>query len=121
MLIVNGATSPGIVVYQTTINNIQPHTNYVVKFEAANIDNMATNSNIARFQFSIDGQMVGNIFPISTNIFQWDKYYQIWNSGNNSTATITIVNQNTSGGGNDFAIDNIEVHELCYAKHILPL
>lgn len=121
MLIVNGATSPGIVVYQTTINNIQPHTNYAVKFEAANIDNMATNSNIARFQFSIDGQMVENIFPISTNIFQWDKYYQIWNSGNNSTATITIVNQNTSGGGNDFAIDNIEVHELCYATDTVVL
>ncbi|MBQ4420975.1 MAG: gliding motility-associated C-terminal domain-containing protein [Bacteroidales bacterium] len=120
MLIANGATNPGVIVYQTTIN-VQPYTDYVVKFEAANIDASANNNNIARFQFSIDGQMVGSIFPISQNVFQWDNYYQIWNSGNSSQSTITIVNQNTQGGGNDFAIDNIEVHELCVATDTITL
>lgn len=120
MYIGNGATSPGMVVYRTTIN-VQPYTDYVVKFEAANVDNGATSNNVARFQFSIDGQMVGDIFPLSTNVFEWNTYYQIWTSGNNSTSVITIVNQNTAGGGNDFAIDNIEVKQLCSAYDMVQI
>lgn len=120
MLIANGATDPGRIVYQTTIN-VQPYTDYVVKFEAANVDNGATSANVARFQFSIDGQMVGDIFSLSQTVFEWHEYYQIWTSGANTTATITIVNQNITGGGNDFAIDNVEVRELCNAYDMITI
>lgn len=120
MFIANGSGTPNTVVYQTDIG-VQPYTDYAVSFEAANIDDNANNGNIARFQFAIDNTPVGDIFNISTNIFQWGEYYQIWNSGDAVVSTITILNQNTALSGNDFAIDNIEVHELCYVRRLITV
>ena len=37
----------------------------------------------------------------------WQQYYEIWYSGNNTSATLTILNQNNNGGGNDFGLDDI--------------
>ena len=44
-----------------------------------------------------------------------DNYHNIWYSGTNTTAVLTIFNQNNSPRGNDFAIDEIELIGL-YAE-----
>jgi len=43
----------------------------------------------------------------------WDEFYTTWNSGASTSATICIVNQNTSTGGNDFGIDDIVFSPVC--------
>jgi gliding motility-associated-like protein len=50
---------------------------------------------------------VGNIFRSDYQSCKWELFYNIWNSGNNTTATISVVNQNTEPSGNDFALDDI--------------
>ena len=42
----------------------------------------------------------------------WQQYYEIWNSGNATSATLRILNQNTNGTGNDFGLDDIAFYPL---------
>jgi hypothetical protein len=64
-------------------------------------------------QFSINGANLSTPFtaPAGTNV--WDEFYTTWNSGASTSATICIVNQNTSTGGNDFGIDDIVFSPVC--------
>ena len=45
----------------------------------------------------------------------WQQFYQVWNSGSNTSAVIRIVNQNTALDGNDFGLDDISFKQMCYA------
>ncbi|MBR1769763.1 MAG: leucine-rich repeat protein, partial [Bacteroidales bacterium] len=116
ILIANGSSVPNTAVYETTVD-VVPNTDYAVSFEATSVLSYVLNT--ARFQFSVNGEMLGDIFTISDNSCQWNTYYQIWNSGNNQQATIRIINQVSAAAGNDFAIANIQFKGLCVAKDTL--
>ncbi|MBI3259141.1 MAG: hypothetical protein HYZ54_06685, partial [Ignavibacteriae bacterium] len=53
------------------------------------------------------------------------RFFVTWNSGNNTTANICIVNQNTIPAGNDFGLDDITFIEICdikaIASSVLPI
>lgn len=108
-MIINGATMPGTNVWTETVS-VQPNTYYAFSTYVCTVCVGAE----AQLQFSINGQQIGNVFsaPVSTNT--WIQFYQIWNSGNSTSATITILNQNTTGGGNDFGLDDISFCQLVY-------
>ena len=108
-MIINGATMPGTNVWTETVS-VQPNTYYAFSTYVCTVCVGAE----AQLQFSINGQQIGNVFsaPASTNT--WIQFYQIWNSGNSTSATITILNQNTTGGGNDFGLDDISFCQLVY-------
>jgi gliding motility-associated-like protein len=106
---VNGASSPGVVVWQENID-ILPNTDYIFITWVATLSDAPVHSNmneLAHLQFSINGVTIGNIFNASSTTAQWNQFYQIWNSGNATSATITILNQCTAAAGNDFALDDI--------------
>lgn len=105
---VNGAGSANTTVWQQVIPVI-PNTDHIfITWVASLAQGQSTGNNqLARLQFSINGQTIGNIFTAPTATSQWQRFYQIWNSGNSTTATIRILNQNTVGSGNDFALDDI--------------
>jgi gliding motility-associated-like protein len=102
MMLVNGAEIEGVKIWSQTVP-VQPNTNYSFSSWIENI----SNTNPARLQFSINGIPLGNIFQASTTSCLWERFYIIWNSGTNSTATISIINKNTLFDGNDFALDDI--------------
>jgi gliding motility-associated-like protein len=108
MLLVNGATTPNISVYCQTVN-VVPNTDYAF---SAWLTSLSAN-NPAQLQFSINGTLLGNVFTASTTTCVWQQFYEVWNSGSNTTATICIVNQNTIASGNDFALDDISFSPLC--------
>ncbi len=58
-------------------------------------------------QFSINGILLGELLEVEQQLCQWEEFSEEWYSGNNTTATICITNQNTIAFGNDFAIDDI--------------
>lgn len=64
-------------------------------------------------QFSINGNLLGEAFQTNPNPCEWEEFFQVWNSGNETNAEICIVNQNIAGNGNDFAIDEISLKETC--------
>lgn len=108
MMAVNGAGTPGQNVWCQTIPVI-PNTNYV--FSAWVTTLVAASP--AVLQFYANGSPIGAAFNAPDNTCDWIQFYNIWNSGGASSVTICIVNQNTVLGGNDFALDDIFLSEVC--------
>jgi gliding motility-associated-like protein len=107
-LIVNGAVTPNITIWQQTIQ-IVPNTDYIF---SCWVQNVGPDANLAQLQFRINSNLIGPVFLSSDTICHWSRFYTLWNSGTNNTALISIVNQNVGGGGNDFALDDIFFSEL---------
>lgn len=111
MLLINGATQSNVKVWTQTIS-VTPNTNYAFSAWLQNANVNGAGSNPPRLQFSINGYNIGNVMQGRQQMCVWDQFYSVWNSGNNTTATISIVNQNTVASGNDYALDDISFAEL---------
>ncbi|MBN8687740.1 MAG: gliding motility-associated C-terminal domain-containing protein [Chitinophagales bacterium] len=110
MMAVNGAETPNEKVWTQTIA-VQPNTNYMFSTWLQHV----TSSNPARLQFSINNVTLGPVFVANNSTCIWDQFYATWNSGNNTTAIISIVNQNIVYSGNDFTLDDIVFAPLHYS------
>jgi len=107
-MVVNGAGTPNLNVWCQTVS-VSPNTDY---FFGAWVSTVVAN-NPAILQFSINGQVLGSPFTAPFNINNWSEFFETWNSGVSTTATICVVNQNTTTGGNDFALDDITFSTFC--------
>ena len=111
-MMVNGAGTANAIVWQQVVN-VQPNTDYAF---SAWVCNLVNNTNApqywAKLQFSINGVQLGAIFNPPETYGYWINFYEIWNSGSNTQATITILNQNTIEYGNDFGLDDITFNGL---------
>lgn len=103
MLIVNGAPVAGVNVWTSQTMAVSPGTNYAFSVWVTSIYPV----NAAILQFSINGTPLGSPISPSTNTCTWSQFYTTWNSGNSTSATISLVNNNTIREGNDFALDDI--------------
>lgn len=108
-MIVNGATTPGTHVWTEQIS-VVPNTYYAFSTWVSTIG--GSSSQVALLQFSINGNQLGDIFSAPASQYTWEQFYELWYSGNSTSATITILNQNTGGDGNDFGLDDISFCEL---------
>jgi len=108
MLLVNGAPVPNTSVWCKTVS-VSPNTDYAFSAWIQNVNTWGLNSNPPVLQFSINGILLGNPFNTTTIAGIWQQFYDTWNSGPNTSASICIVNQNTIAAGNDFAIDDISL------------
>ena len=108
-MMVNGAISPGTNVWTEQIS-VNPNTWYAFSTWACTLAGVA--GQMALLQFSINGTQIGDIFSAPASTMIWEQFYELWYSGNSTTATITILNQNTNGDGNDFGLDDISFREL---------
>lgn len=111
MMAVNGSATANLNVWCQTIS-VMPNTQYAFSAWLATL----VASSPAQLQFSINGTPLGPIFSASGTTCVWQNFYQLWNSGANSSATICIVNQNTAPSGNDFALDDIVFSPVCEVK-----
>ena len=102
MLLVNGAPVADVNVWTQTVP-VSPNTNYAF---STWVQALFT-PNPAQLNFSINGGTLGNLITASLPTCTWTQFYTTWNSGNNTSATISIVNKNTFVQGNDFALDDI--------------
>ena len=105
MLAVNGDPVVGKTVWEQTVHDMQPNTDYVFSAWVTNWDN--ANSNLAALEFSINGTLQGGQFVPVGGHGHWTQLYTIWNSGSSTSATIKLVNQQGAVFGNDFAVDDI--------------
>lgn len=102
MLLVNGSPTSDVNIWKQTITVI-PNTNYAFSTWIQAL----WPPNPAQLQFSINGKTLGNLITASLPTCTWTQFYTTWNSGNNTSAIISIVNKNTEIQGNDFALDDI--------------
>jgi len=108
MMVVNGAEIANTNVWCETIT-VDPNTDYAFSTWLCSV----YPGDPAILQFSINGTLLGSPFQAEYNTCIWNQFYELWNSGSNTSAEICIVNQNTAGGGNDFAIDDISFMPVC--------
>ncbi|MES2850026.1 MAG: LamG-like jellyroll fold domain-containing protein, partial [Bacteroidota bacterium] len=105
MLVVRNDFSVDTEVWGQTVN-ISPNTTYTF---SAWFQSLFTTSNV-QLQLSINGNIVADSIALSNTTCAWQKNSVIWNSGNNTTAVVAIMNKaNTSGSDDYFAIDDINL------------
>lgn len=107
MMVVNGSSALQNVWCQTVV--VSPNTFYDVSAWVASVNPVSP----AQLQFSINSTTIGNIVYAPSQTCEWVPFDAVWNSGSATTAQICILNLNTAAGGNDFAIDDIAMYELC--------
>lgn len=110
MMCVNGATTSNVVVWSITIDSINPNTEYRLSAWVSSLSPLI----VAVLQFKINGVQVGQ--PLTANLFTctWKSFSETWDSGGDTVATITIIDQNTADNLNDFALDDISLDEIIY-------
>ena len=111
MMLVNGSPVADLEVWKQTIP-VTPNTNYAFSTWIQAL----WSPNPAQLQFSINGISMGSMITASLPTCTWKQFYTTWNSGNNTSATISIVNKNTIVQGNDFALDDISFAPV-FIKH----
>jgi len=107
MLLVNGSAIVNAKVWTQQIT-VKPNTDYAFAAWIMSLHN----TNPAQLKFSINDVPLGTPINASAATCTWQQFYTVWNSGNNTSAEISIVNLNQSLGGNDFALDDISFSEL---------
>lgn len=109
MLVVNGSSVAGTNVWCQDVV-VTPNTDYLFSAWVATPVNPA---NVANLQFYVNGAPIGTVFNAPGVIGLWQQYSDTWNSGALTSVTLCIVNQNTSGGGNDFCLDDLSFSPTC--------
>ncbi|NCD72061.1 hypothetical protein [Mucilaginibacter agri] len=113
MMIVNGADVKNKIIWSEKNLVVKPNTTYIFSVWCTSVSSASIN-NPAQLLFSINN-VLQNQTPISptTTLGQWINFTTTWQSKSNTKVTISIVNQNITGGGNDFALDDIIFAPLC--------
>ena len=110
-MVVNGSTLPGSIVWNQEIE-VEPNTDYRFSTWGASV----LSGNPAVLQFSINGKTIGSTFTLDKETCNWKQFYQVWNSGENRTIQISILNQTLAAGGNDFALDDIYFAPITFSS-----
>ena len=105
---VDGTVFPNRDLWCQTIN-ITPNTNYQFSLWAT----MIGGTNPPEFIFYANGVDINNPISIPLDTCLWTQVSTIWNSGTATTLEMCIQNDNLSSFGNDFAIDDIALQEIC--------
>lgn len=116
MLLINGSPSSGTQVWSQTIN-IKANTDYAFSTWLQAIWSV----NPANIGFYVNGTPLGSTFSATVPACNWTQFYNVWNSGNNSSVTLSIIDLNTAAAGNDFAIDDISFAELIPVKDSISI
>lgn len=112
MLVADGATIANSVIWSQTVP-VETSKSYNFSFWVQNIGD----GSVATFQVLVNGIPI-TISPVSATNFvtagtpattscNWTQIIGTWNSNLSTLATIKIIDTNISGGGNDFAIDDL--------------
>lgn len=107
-MIINGADTAGISVWRQTVN-VMPNTDYQFTYFVQSVHPL----NPSILQLYVNGVAAGPTTTASTTTCVWSQFLYNWNSGSNTTAHLSLINQNTALNGNDFAIDNIFFQHVC--------
>lgn len=105
--VADASTTAGTVVWSETVT-VTPNTRYKFIFYAAEVSNACCSN--ATMQASVNGTTLGTL----TASGSWQKAGYVWRSGSATTATLTLIDTNTNGPYNDFALDDLSFKALAH-------
>ncbi|MDD3286072.1 MAG: hypothetical protein PHI14_01080, partial [Bacteroidales bacterium] len=106
-MVLDGIGTPNTYFFQSTVN-VEPNTLYEFSVQSVFLAfTELSSSYYPRLKYYINNQQLGGVDVISNYNCNWHTFKYKWYSGTNTTATLRVVDDNTDGGGNDFAVDNI--------------
>jgi gliding motility-associated-like protein len=108
MMIVDGSTNANDDIWCQTIP-VTPNTLYAFGAWVGTIVPIS----VAQIQFLINGQPLGAPISAPLEVCAWTQFFQMWNSGTATSATICIRDLNTANLGNDFGLDDIFFAPVC--------
>jgi gliding motility-associated-like protein len=111
MMIINASTAAGVQLWCQNIT-VTPNTDYAFSTWISSV----FPDNPALLQFTLNNTLLGDTFRATGNTCEWNEFFTIWNSGPTTNAQICVVNQNTLGWGNDFAMDDISFKPVCFSE-----
>ncbi len=110
MMCLNGHYEPNKVVWEQTVINIQPNTTFFLSMWFASVNSLRPPS----LSIYINNEeLTGSPYQMSADTCLWQNFTCDWNSGNSTSATIKIINNNLVEIGNDFALDDISFMPYC--------
>jgi len=114
MLVADGSTTGTTKLWYTPFAiPVVPGKNYTFSYFLASLTSGAT----AKLEVLINNvplvpiATAGSIGTVPGLPCVWAEHSYIWNAGTSTTALITIIDRETSGSGNDFAIDDLYFRE----------
>ncbi len=107
MLAANGATDPDVVVWSQVVD-VVPHTPYEFSAWVSNFDPAANAPPVVVFLFD---RYVAGVIVASTPAV-WQQFSAVWESGDNTSVEIEIINRSIAPGGNDLTLDDISMRAV---------
>jgi hypothetical protein len=112
MLIADGSGTANTAVWSESVT-VVPNSQYAFTFWASSNGNDNGNGidpSPASLRAAANGVAIGSSLSVPQTNGVWSKFAGSFNSGANSSVTLSITDLNTNGGaGNDFAIDDISL------------
>ncbi|MEM1075859.1 MAG: hypothetical protein AAF665_14050 [Pseudomonadota bacterium] len=100
MMMINGSTTAGDTVWEQTVSVVA---NTIYSFDGFIAAIFRGSSSV---QLAINGSVVETVTgPSATGV--WEAFGTDWMSGSATSATVTILQNSTAFGGNDYALDDL--------------
>jgi hypothetical protein len=110
MLVADGNQTANKTIWQETVN-VGKNRDYQFSGFAASVGQVPVGSHKdpspARLAIYVNGVKIGNTFTVNSKNGSWGNFTTLWHSLSNTTATIKVVDLNTTHDGNDFALDDL--------------
>lgn len=123
MMIVNGF-NPRAIFFRETVN-VTPNTNYLFSSWILNLFRVTGYPNPELGVEILDqngavlySATLGALIPVNTNAPEWKEIGSVINSQNNTTLTVEFLSEGPEVIGNDYAIDDIALHEILIREFI---
>lgn len=108
MLVLNCSSTPNTSMWCQTVA-VTPNTNYVFSFWAIS----TVSGSPAQVYVEANGTAISGVTTLSSTTCQWQEISFVWNSGSLTSANFCIMNQNLAQSGNDAALDDISLTQMC--------
>ena len=109
-MVINGSPKAGVVVWSQSVPVI-PGASYQFTYWLQS----TTSTNPSQLQLYVNGVDAGPVNTASTTIPLWTQFLYNASAGTNTILNLELINQNTVGDGNDFAIDDIVFQQILSA------
>lgn len=114
MFIGNGSPTDGAIVWRSQDISVASNTNYFFEAWVTNLccsrPLPGNTPSILEFSVYSGNSLISSLGTRTTNLSlagTWEFLSTTWNSGSNTGINLRLINRNTAGIGNDFAIDDI--------------